>query len=648
MTDTSTLEQIDKITGNDERKTIDKVEKLFSRAKSARLPFERQWYMNLAFYFGKQYAQFQPKLGDQPARIWEPPAPPWRVRLVSNKIKPIARTEMAKLTKERPQAFVIPASSDDADLLAARAGEAIFEHQWRELKVDSIIRQAAFWTINTGNGFIKDWYDPYAVDKDKKKGVIRAEVVTPFHIYVPDIAEPDLDGQPFIIHSVAKSVDWVESTYKKKIPKESGGGSFEAQFFSALGISQGNRGDEVTVREMWIRECKDFPKGAVIHWAADKILSISEGWPYDHQEYPFSHIQHVPTGRFYADSVIPDLIPLQKEYNRTRSQMVESKNRMSKPQLMAPRGSVDPNKITSEPGLVILYTPGFNPPTPLPLQDIPAYVKEELDLCQRDMDDISSQHEITKGRTPPGVTAATAISYLQEEDDSKLASTISSLEEAVERVGRHFLSHVKQFWVAEKAIKVAGENGAFEMLMLSRSDLRNNTDLKVESGSATPRSKAAKQAFITEIGKMGWIEPTAALKHLDMAETAKLYEESQIDARQAQRENLRMAKNGEILEPNAYDEHQVHIIEHNNYRKRQEFENLPDELKVLFQEHVMLHEQALGIHQGQPVLPGEAQLGVPSARGASEVPEGEGVLGPNGQVPGNEQVAQESSGGPQQ
>lgn len=593
----SAVETINKLTGKDEKKLLTLAKKNLTVSRQSRLQFERQWYMNMAFYFGRQWAQWTPSINGF-SQLKTPAAPPWRVRLISNKIRPIIRTEHAKVIKERPQPFVIPRSEEEEDLYAAQAGEQIFEYHWQELNFNRQIRRAMFWACITGNGFIKDWYERDAKSFDDVQGMVQIEPVSPFHIFVPDMQEEELENQPYVIHSVAKNSDWIKSKFpqekaaKLKADTAAGPDALEQKFFSALGITTPPK-SHTSIHECWIKPTKDYPEGAVITWAGDMVLQFQEGWPYQHKEYPFTKFDHIPTGRFYADSTVPDLIPLQKEYNRTRSQIIEAKNRMSKPQLLAPRGSVDPKKITSEPGLVITYTPGFEKPQPLPLQNLPPYVIDEQDRIQRDMDDISSQHEVTKGRTPPGVTAATAISYLQEEDDSKLAATISSLEEGVEKIGRHTLSHVQEFWANERLIRVMGLNGMYEAYYFSGADLAGNTDLRVEHGSAIPRSRAAKQAFITELGKMGWIPPDRALRYLDMAETGKLYEEMHIDTRQAQRENMRMAESGQPMSTNDWDNHELHILEHNNYRKSQKFETLPDEIKQAFQQHVDEHKGIL-------------------------------------------------------
>lgn len=579
---------------------------LLERAKKSRQQFEHVWYMNLAFYFGKQYVQWAPGAAGPFTRLYEPNAPSWRVRLVSNKIRPITRAELAKVTKEKPQAFVIPASTDDDDLAAARAGEAIYEHLWRTLKMNRVIRRSMFWTMLCGSGFTKDWYDHEMLDSSKVKGKILVEPLSPFHLLAPDTQEEDIENQPYIIHSMAKSPEWVYGNFGVEIPPSAGAsaGALEQKFLSAIGI-QNTPKEFVPVHELWVKPGgRKFPDGGVLTWAGDTILSQTDGWPWEHDEYPFTKFDHIPTGRFYGDSTIPDLIPLQKEYNRTRSQLIEAKNRMAKPQLVAAAGSTDPNKITSEPGLIVFYTPGFPAPAPLPMQSVPSYAIQEIERCNQDMADISSQHEVSKGSTPPGVTAATAIAYLQEQDDSKLAPTVASMEEGVERIGHHFLSHVQQFWDDERKIRVVGDDGQIEAFMFSKANIRGNTDLKIEAGSATPRSRAAKQAFITELGKMGWIPPDRALRYLDMAETGRLYEEMQIDARQAQRENLKMM-GGMPQAVNTWDEHAVHIAEHNSFRKRQAFEKASDEIKMLMEMHVQQHQQVLAQAMGTPIAPGQ-------------------------------------------
>ena len=123
---------------------------------------------------------------------------------------------------------------------------------------------------------------------------------------------------------------------------------------------------------------------------------------------------------------------------------------------------------------------------------------------------------------------------------------------------------------------------------MKSADLKGNTDYRVEVGSATPISRSAKQAQITELMKGGFIPVEKGLQYLELGDTAKLYEEMQIDVRQAERENLKMSK-GVPTPINTFDDHMAHVQEHDNYRKREEYENAPDEIKRLLGNHVLQH-----------------------------------------------------------
>lgn len=646
------------------QKLISYVNSEFQKTKNDRWKAERQWYLNLAMYFGKQNIQTQDMPGTtRQFRLYTPPAPYYRSRPVVNRIRPLLRTEMSKLTAQKPSAFIVPSSSDDRDMYAANAGEQIWDSLFRTKNVHRVLRRSIFWTTITGNGFIKSWWDEDKVDKTSDiMGDICYESITPFHLFVPDLKEVEIEDQTYVIHAANKNLEQLQNSYGRKINvSKTDGKLLEESFSNVMGVTEGKT-ENALVLEMWIKPgtTKLWPSGGLITVAGSDLLQITDGIPYEHDQYPFAHIRHMESGKFYADSVITDLIPLQREYNRTRGQIIESKNRMAKPQLAAEIGSIDPGKVTSEPGQIILYRPGFQPPLPIPLQNLPSYVLEEQDRIRSDMDEIAGQHEVTRGQVPPGVTAATAISYLQEQDESKLSYTFDSIEECMEKIAYQTLTYVKQYWDTPRKVKVTGEDGSFDVLAFEGSDLKDNTDIRVEAGSALPTSRAAKQAFLMDLMKMGFIDPNKGLEVMEIGGINKIYEQVQIDVRQAQRENLKMAQatadlieqnrveqldkffqtdygqgliaNGMLMEGpkgdlidmspalqgmppqpvdiplivpvNTWDDHRIHIERHNNYRKSQAYENLPLEAKELFEAHVNGHVAAIMVGaQGAMQMP---------------------------------------------
>jgi hypothetical protein len=628
----------------------------YQKCKSARLKQERQWYLNMAFYRGDQWVAYLKGKGSSitGGKLSTPPAPPYRVRLTVNRVRSIVRTELSRMTSNKPNASVVPASSEDQDLFAASAGEQVWESIYTDKNLARIYGRAAFWQSICGVGFIKCWWDAYAVDKVTGiKGDICYAPVTPFHLFVPDLEQEEIEDQPYVINAYTKSVLWAKQNYGQDFEASvvSAGEIMNEAFLDLTGQKDA-KPDSVLVLEMWLKAGahKDFPDGGYITVVDDNIVALyAEGPFYKHGNFPFIKFDHIPTGKFYSESIVTDIIPVQREYNRTRSQVVEAKNRMAKPQLMAPRGSVNAAKITSEPGILIEYRPGLAPPQPLPMQALPSYVLQEMDRSIGDMEDLSSQHQVSKGGTPSGVTAATAISFLQERDDSVMATTYQSIEAGWEKLAKQTLSHVVQFWDLDRIVKVTGVDGSFDSVSLKGSDIASGTDIRVEAGSALPISKAARQAFIMDMMKLGFIPPEKGLEMMEIGGTSRIFEELAIDKRQAQRENLRMRSleiqqieeqlaqvegsqmfsdfaeqqntanqppqqtdslgypitvdqpatqtppiaPTNVISVNTWDNHAVHIEVHNRFRKSQSFEALDDMIKQQFEAHVEAHAQAL-------------------------------------------------------
>jgi hypothetical protein len=640
-----------------ENKIIEWTKSSHMRCRTIRQQIERQWYINMAFYIGKQNVAVIPISSASSAatgvRLYIPPAPYYRARPVLNRIRPIIRNELSKLTAQKPTATIVPSTGEDSDLAAAQAGEQIWESIYKGNKVQSIFRQAMLWALTTGNGFMKTYWDPNKVSKSGDPGDFVYENVTPFHIFVPDMLAEDIEDQPYIIHIQTKSPEWVRMHYPniKAQPNVMEANDILNDSFLQLVGAGDFRKNAILCYEVWVKPGNvDFmPQGGMFTIIGDSVVQFVEGNPYVHQQYPFVKFGHLPTARFYYDSVINDLIPIQREYNRTRGQIIESKNKMSHPQLLAAQGSIDAAKINTEPGQVIYYKLGFPIPQPLPLQNLPSYVMQEVDRLLMDFEDISGQHEVSKGQVPSGVTAATAINFLQEQDESMLAVTFAGIEEGFEKIGYQTLCYVKQYWETPRLVKVTGLDNQFNVISFQGSDLRDNTDIRVEAGSALPTSKSAKQALLMDLMGQGFIPPEKGLELMDVGGVQRLYDELRVDSAQASRENMRMAAVNQVqmdqymqtfqgqdpmtgeavlIDPatggplqdqmgnptapplivpvNSYDNHQAHITVHNTYRKSQEYESAAPETKALFEEHVNQHMAALGVVPGAPApAPGQ-------------------------------------------
>jgi hypothetical protein len=699
-----------KAAGTADKNLVEKWNNKLKACQEARINFEKQWHENLSFYAGRQWIVVTKASSGGFQLAEQPSSDRWRVRHTANRILRIVRTEVTKLSKEEPQWYVVPPSTEEKDRLAAMAGEAISEYILRTKYFNLKRMEATFWSCICGTAFLKNYYDENAPDLDGLPGKIAFEAVPAFQAFVPNLQVIDVQEQPYFIHARAMDPEAVWKSYGVELePETTASTILESRFLTSLGIKQ-NQNKETKlcyVKENWVKPCRDFPQGAMFVTGENRVLYVyepmrdpevdpsqmmeqqmqlpgipemtgesqplaisssdnqeSDGsaniegpmsemaglqnysyeYPLRHGRFPFAKIDHIPTGMFYADSVVKTLIPLQKEYNRTRSVMLENRNLAGKPQWGYITGSIDPKKFTSKPGLLLAVQLGFDFPKALEQPELPQSVTNELEVTVRDMDDASSQYEISKGRTPPGVEAASAIAYLQEENDTVMLDAVTSLEAAVQETGIQVLANVHDFWPLDRIVKMTSKNQMMETKEFKAQDLNPMMDFRVEPGSMAPRSQAAKQAFIIELMKMGAIDPTKALRYLQMNETNKLYDEMMLDVRHAQRENVFMSQGQELTKPdinaqpevdpmtgmptsmgpvpkqevqrdpmtgepmidemtgqpqmytvtiNPFDNHEVHIEEHQNFQKTQEYEFLDPQIQDIIQRHVDEHKQEI-------------------------------------------------------
>lgn len=649
----------------------------YNRCRSLKAKVSRQWYVNLNMVFGRQWLEAINTATGQP-QLRTQQAPKWKRRKIINRLRAFVRTEQSKFVSQLPNVVCVPSTAEDEDVRSAFAGEQVWMSYSEVKRFRRQYGAAIWWTVVTGNGFLKVWWDKDLKVKmpngEEDTGDIGFRKISPLNIFIPEPREREVDDQPYIIEAYLRPLEWAQQAYAEqlkdvKLSASTNNTAFLMdEAFTRTGST--DKLDSVVVQEVWVKpgSTKQLPDGGYLVLVDDYLVDYYIGAPYAHGEYPYTKFEHMYNDTFWADSPLVDLIPLQKEYNELRTDIAIAARRMGSPQLLAAKGSIDPSRMTNEPGSIIAYVPGLPEPKPLPMTSIPQYVIDQQDRLLSDFEDVSGQHEISMGKAPTGITAGTALAYLGERDDAFLTPQYQGIEEGFERVAKQTLVLFQQYVDMDRKIKVIGLDGAMDTLLLSGADIANGTDVRVERGSSIGQSQAAKQAQVMDMVSLQIIPPEQALKLMELGGPQKVLDIVSAAEKKAQRENMRMKafkdKPDELATANAafvdqavqmieverpemlalppeqlyqqieqflppvipvddFDLHEVHIETHNRYRMSQEYETLPPDVKAQFEKHVAWHEQMGGMQmQMQLMAQMPPELEAQDAQAAGEPPAG--------------------------
>jgi len=486
-------------------------------------------------------------------------------------------------------------------------------------------------------------------------GEVAVEVLGPFEV-VPQPGARHIDDCEWVFKCKLRSLEWIRSTYKEgyKVNPETSKGStpMEKQLLQLIGESKVygdakprkshivNKDDELkegfaTVKEWRVKPNKTHARGRLVVFA-NGILLHDGDLPYEAwiktkslgiKQYDFTEVHD----RFWGRTPLEDLIPLQVEYNKTRSQIIEIKNRMSKPHWIVAEGQNVPKEgIPTEPGAIIRYTPvaGAQEPHQTKMSPLPAYVHKDLESNLNDMQNISSQHEVSRGTVPPGVGSGVAIQLLLEQDETPIGPTIERYEQVEGESGMLILNLVKEKYKEPRKIVLIGKDN--ELLVKDFTASENMpTDVIVQSGTAMPQSKAARQAMVMDLWREGMLkDESKALRLLELGNVEELFEEVNADEKMAEIENRRV-KEGQPIQVYEFENHIIHVDFHDKLRKSLWYENADEQLRMMIDQHQQEHESYMQPPPGQEGPPPGGQPPMEGEMPPAELPQ-EGMMPPMG------------------
>lgn len=567
-------------------------DKLKKAASDARQHQDKEVWLNIAFYLGDQYSQWL-TMRDGTGTIQRQvqtklPADQQTPQPVINKIMHFVNQNLAQAMQSKPIADVLPANDDPLSQGDAAVANAYI--QWlQEPNVsnwEKTLWDANLWALIANEAYIK-W-------------VYNAKLGRPDILFVPSteiFSDPyatEFYKARWVIHSQFLDPEAVYDAYNVEIPaqKVERADYEKTQLLRDMGQSPVMEG--ITVNELWMLPCRRYPEGLYRVWAGAEVLVESGPYPYKHggkPVLPFTYIGAIPRPNSkHCASPVTFLRSPQAELNEYHAQRLLTRKAWALLKLWLPEEieleqpwDNSPNQVlrgSSSTGAVPAI---IGPPGPMPDNNDGEWIGAE-------MQNVVGLHEVSQGQVPGRVEAAKAIEMLRESDTSRLAYLIATTSIAISRGWWQALMLARQYKQEEVAVQAYSQEGVPEVHRFFTEQFKPGMRIRVSSGTGLAFSRAARLDQLTNLWQIGVLRDPESFAQLADIPVPQIITTKAYDVRLARNENLIIA-GGQAITANSWDDHTIHLREHNNHRKTAEFSAYSPKVKARFEHHTQEHKQ---------------------------------------------------------
>jgi len=326
-------------------------------------------------------------------------------------------------------------------------------------------------------------------------------------IWVDDLSIEKVDSTYILFHDDGSDVEFSQEAL---VNAETSGREFE--------IVSGDTIGKATFK-------RTYPYGRIIT-VCENVLLRDDPSPYEHGRCPYVRFFDYPIPHTnQALGEMEQIIPLQKELNKRKSQVIDYFNVCINPPIVIDRSAgLNTQKMTNRPGQIWPVNGNTDKVKWLVPPPIPAAAFQHIDQIQKDIDTVSGIHDVTQGRNPTGITAGIAIESLQEAAQTRLRLKSRFVEYSHKRMAELMISIIWQYYQEPRTIRwksnVPKIDYEYERVNFKDVELKGGLpDVIVKPGSTLPVNKSVMRSQAVQLAQTPMADGSPILDRRGVLET---------------------------------------------------------------------------------------------------------------------------------
>jgi len=549
-------------------------------------------------------------------------------KFIVNHLYDLTETKVSQMTKLKPAIEVLPSNEEWSDRASAKVVGLLIKHLWYINNIDYIVQQLHRSAKIFGEAYLFTLWNPdkgdlhpsYVEARDQGLSEIQNEDGTVTKLDKP-IMTGDVEYQIEVPWRVLlqRSVSFEEVEYLfriKVIPTEELKLDYpdkknkineneDLKVFDIENMDHKFIENHTAVFEFYHRHTKYLNEGKLIRFTKDVILEETD-LPYSHGKLPITRL---------TDLDVPDTLNgisryetiggIQRMYNNLSTLIAKNIYLTAHAKWMMPRGAAKLEQLGND-NTIVQYQGPIAPqlvqtnPNPVEVYTFRQQLKEEMQT-------IYGSHGVSRGEIPKGITAASALQFLNELENDRASTDIAKHGFLIKDIAKMSISVAGDYYDMEdgRMLRVVGKDNQFLIRHFDASNLDKDYDIRVDNSTGLPESKAAKIQRIMEALQRApqMFSPERWEELLEFGNIDRMIKLSTEALRAADSENEDIMAEQEVAQPEDFEDHLAHWESHVKSMQSRAFkEEATNDVVANMKEHVFWHEELMLEKMGQNPL----------------------------------------------
>jgi len=540
-------------------------------------------------------------------------------RLVVNHLFDLVETKVSQMNRLKPAVEVLPTNDEWEDKSAARVVDMLIKHLWYINNIDYLSQKMHRATRIFGESYLfVDWdsskgdlHPAYVAARDaglkeielpdgsvhdmKKEvrtGDLSYEIEVPWRVMLQ--RKPCLEESEYCFRIKLIPTDKLKEEYPEK--KEKIKITDDLKSFDMEELNDRYIEEHTVVFEFWHKGTSQCPEGSYIKFTGETILEKGPH-KFSHKKLPFIRLTDLDAPDVLNGvSKFEMILPIQNMLNNGESLIAKNIWLMAHAKWVMPRGAAKIEQLGND-NTIIRYQ-GPTPPQMVQTAPNPPEVYAWVDSLKQKMQTIYGSHGISRGEVPKGITAASALQFLNELENERATTDIAKHGFMIREMAQMTISVAADKYDINdgRMTRIVGENNKYLIRHFDVANLDKNYDVRYDLSTGLPETKSARYQRILDAMQRNpqMLQPERWEELLEFANEKKMQTLISEATKAADSENEDLMAGEPVALPEEWEDHIQHWDSHARAMQSRSFkEEATPEVRAAFKEHLLYTEMAM-------------------------------------------------------